>query len=513
MDRDRTRHDEAPRAPVAWPGLVAVSLGTLVLHAACLTQYGWFRDELYYLSCAKRPAWGYVDQPPFSIAVLAWVVGVAGERLGALRWMAALVGALLPILTGLIARELGGRARAQWVAAAAVAAAPIVLAIGHYYSMNVFDFCFWALATWLALRVLDRPSGGGWIVLGVVLGSGFLNKWSLMWWGAGLAVCLVLPAYRAQLRTAGPWLAAACAGLAFAPHLAWQVRHGWPTLEFMHNARTDKMAALEPAKFLLEQLLVLGPGAAPIWVAGLIAALAPARSRWRPVAIIYLATLVILLASGSARPGYLALATPALFAAGAVWWESRGRLAILAVGALAVLLALPLLPMALPILPVHRFAAYQARLGIAPRSAERKSMGALPQQYADMFGWPELADSVARVAASLPREEFARTIVIVDNYGEAGALERFGTGRLPTIACQHNNWFLWGPPDWDGGTAILVGRDAAEAREEFDEVISAGGAGHPLAMPYERDLPILIVRGFRPDLDLPTAWRAGKHYQ
>jgi len=222
-------------------------------------------------------------------------------------------------------------------------------------------------------------------------------------------------------------------------------------------------------------------------------------------------TLAILLASGSARVEYLSLACPALFAAGAVWWETRGRRARLTVAALAIVLAIPIAPLALPVLPVRSFLAYQAVLGRTPRSEERHRMGRLPQQYADMFGWPELADSVARVAATLSPAERSRAIVLVGNYGEAGALEQFGAGRLPAIACQHNNWYLWGPPSWDGRTAIIVGRDSSEAAGEFSDVVVAGRAGHPLAMPYEQELPILIARGF--NADLARAWRQGKHYQ
>src|SRR5439155_17516185 len=130
-------------------------------------------------------------------------------------------------------------------------------------------------------------------------------------------------------------------------------------------------------------------------------------------------------------------------------------------------------------------------LGREPHSEGRHRMGRLSQQYAEMFGWPELADSVARVGAMLTADERAHAIVVVDNYGEAVALEQFGAGRLPRIACQHNNWFLWGPPAWDGSTAILLRRDSTDARSEFDDVRVAAIAGHPLAMPYEQDLPIL----------------------
>jgi len=503
--------DDPPptRPPLARGALALVLLALAAVHAIGLTQYGWFRDELYYLSCSHRLAWGYVDQPPFSIAALALVRALAGESLVALRLAAALVALLFAALVALLARELGGRRYAQALAALAAGLAPVALGVGHYFSMNVFDQCFWVLATLLALRAVDSNRRGTWLALGLVLGVGLLDKWSVMWLGAGLAVAIVISPRRRALLTPWPYLAAALALAIFAPNLAWERAHHWATLEFMRNAQTRKMLALDPLRLLLGQLLSVGPGAAPLWLAGLVVALA--RAAWRPVAIVYLVTLAILLASRSARVEYLTLAVPALVAAGATWWEARGAAARTTVAAIAVLLAVPLVPFALPSLPVPAFVAYQRALGLAPQTEEHHRMGALPQHYADMFGWPELADSVARVAATLPPVERARTITVVDNYGEAGALERFGAGRIPNVCCQHNNWYLWGPPRWDGGTAILLGRDSSEAAREFREVVIAGHAGHPLAMPYEQNLPILIARGFTPDF--AAAWAQGKQYQ
>lgn len=498
------------RSPLAGRALALVAIATVAVHAAWLTQYGWFRDELYYLSCAKRLAWGYVDHPPLSIAVLALVRAVAGDSLVVIRLVAALTGASVGLLAGLLARELGGRTYAQALAAAVTAFAPLVLGNSHFYSMNVFDFAFWTAGTLLALRAFGRGAPRDWLWLGLVLGLGLLNKWSVLWLGAGLGVALLLSPARRALATPWPWLAAALAAAPSAPHLAWQAAHGWPTLEFMRNASSQKMVALDPLAFAGGQLFGLGPGAVLVWVAGLLVAFSPARPSWRPVGVVWAVTLAILVANGSARESYLALAVPPLFAAGAAWWEGRGRFARTAVAALALALTVPLLPFVLPCLPPATFVAYQRALGVAPGTAERHRMGALPQHWADMFGWPELADSVARVAATLPEAERARAIVVVDNYGEAGALERFAAGRIPTIACQHNSWFFW-PPEWDGGTAILVGRDSAEIAGEFRSVEVAGSAGHPLAMPYERDLPIVIGRGFAHDLR--EAWEAGRHFQ
>lgn len=501
--------DDPPRFEAAGVGLVAVAV--LAVHLAWLTRYGWFRDELYYLSCAKRLAWGYVDQPPLSIALLALVRAVAGESLAAFRLVAALAGSGVALLAAGIARELGGRRYAQVLAAFTAVFAPMSLGVAHFYSMNVLDMGFWAASTLLGVRAITRGRRYDWLLLGAVLGLGLLNKWSVMWLGAGIGVALLLSPGRRSLATPWPWLGAAIAALLFAPHVLWEIRWGWPTLEFVRNASAHKMRALEPAAFLVNQVLVLGPGAAPVWISGLLSGLAPRNPRGRIVTTVWIVTAAILIGNGSARAEYLALASLALFAAGAAWWERRGPVLRVAAASAAAVLAAPLVPLAIPCLSPERFEAYHRLLRLAPAAEERHAMGVMPQHFADMFGWPELADSVARVAATLPAGERARAIVIVDNYGEAGALERFGGGRLPTIACQHNNWFYWPPAHWDRRTAILLGRDSAEVAGEFSEVRVAGTAGHPLAMPYERDLPIVVARGFRPDF--AKAWIRGRHFQ
>ena len=499
---------EAPRPRLAVRELALVACGLIALHATVLTRYGWFRDELYYVSCAKRLAWGYVDQPPLSIALLAVLRALFGDGLVVLRLASALVAAVVATMSGLLARQLGGGRYAQVLSAIAIGTAPLVLALGHYYSMNVFDLGFWLLGALLFLRTLERPALARWALLGACLGFGLLNKWSVLWLGAGLGVGLVLTRHRRLLATPGPWLSAAIALTIFAPTIAWQVQHGWPTLEFIRNASEHKMRESAPLKLLLEQVLLLGPLALPLWLAGLLWR-GPQGSA-RLLVAVFGTTLVILMAQGHARAEYLALGLIPLIPAGAVFFSHRGRVVRALVPALLVLLV-PVVPFALPILSVERFVEYQRRLGQEPASEERHRMGALPQHYADMFGWPELADSVARVSKGLTPEERARAIVVVGNYGEAGALERFGAGRVPRVACQHNNWYLWGPPAWDGQVAILVGRDSSEAAEEFGRVEVAGVAGHPLAMPYEQGLPILVARDFH--ADLKAAWREGKHYQ
>jgi len=505
-----------PAAPLARAPLVALLAGTLLIHLPAMSRYGWFRDELYYVSCAKRLAWGYVDQPPFSIALLAAWRLIAGDSLVGMRIVPLLAHLAVVALTMRLAQRLGGGAFAQALAGVGALASLVYLGVAHYYSMNALDLVLWPWAALALLRAVERERLTDWAGFGVVIGLGLLNKLSMLWCAGGLGVGLLASGRRRVLASPGPWLAAAIAALLFAPHVAWQVSHGWPTLEFMHNATSRKMLANTVVGFALGQLLAMNPLAAPLWLAGLGRGLrGSGGDAGRVLAVQYVAVFVLLVAVRTARVDYLVAAYPGLLALGGASLEQTtsppGRAAWRAVAvALPLLGMVLLLPFALPVLPVDDFVRYQAALGRKPATEERHVMGALPQHYADMFGWPEFADSVARVAATLTPDERARAIVVVPNYGEAGALERFGGGRVPRVACQHNNWYLWGPPAWDRSVAIFVGRDSAEVARECDSVHVAGVAGHPLAMPYERDLPIVVARHFRPDL--AAAWKQGKNY-
>jgi hypothetical protein len=417
-------------APVATrgPRLVVALLATVVvaLHGASLTHYGYFRDELYYLACAQHLALGYVDHPPFSIAVLAVVRATLGTSLPALRLVPMLASIATLVLTGEIVRAMRGGVFATAVACTAEALAPIFLAFGHFYSMNSLDSVFWALSAWLFLRINDEPSTGRWLTLGLVLGLGLENKASILWLGAALAVALLV-FRRDLLKTRGPWLAAAVAALVLAPNVAWETAHGWPTVEFAKNAMEGKYKEHTLASFLGGVADIMSPSSLPLFMVGALAPFAMRTLRpWRPLACIPLVTFLILAASKAAKAEYLAASFPVAFAVAGValeiWLRAwpRGRWALLVpvVGRAALSI-----PFVVPILSIDRFLAYQAALGAKPDSSEKKDMGPLPQLYADMFGWNELVDAVAVAAATLTPEERAH----------AGVLSRSGYGaRQPS---------------------------------------------------------------------------------
>jgi 4-amino-4-deoxy-L-arabinose transferase-like glycosyltransferase len=498
-----------------FPPLVYAAAGThLVLHLFASDGYGIFRDEFYYLACADHLDWGYVDHPPLSIAILWLQRALLGESPWALRLVPGLAGAALVLLGARIARELSGGRFAEGLAAVAVAIVPMFLGMTAFFSMNSFDLLFWAAAALVVARIVNTDDARLWLALGALLGLGLQNKISVLFFGFGLAVALVLTPLRSHLLRPQLWLGGLVAAALFLPHVLWQVHHGWPTLEFIRNAKLYKITALSPLQFLGSQILEIHPLNALLWVGGLLWLLAGREGRkFRALGIIYVVAFVAMVLQKS-KPYYLGPTYPMLLAAGAVAFEgfSRTRTAlrpvvvsVIAVGGLLTA------PLAVALLPVEKFIAYQRVLGLAPVAAERMDMGALPQHFADRFGWEELTAAVAQAYRALPESEKAGALVVTSNYGEAGALRYYGPRHgLPLAVSQHNNYFLWGPGKDRAEVVITVGMDVEDVSDTFESVTVAGRFESPYAMPYETRPPILVCRGFK--IPLAEAWARGKKY-
>ena len=495
---------------------------TFLLQAFFATTYGIFRDELYYLSCARRLAWGYVDHPPLVAWITALWTGLFGDSVQSIRLLPALAALATVAVSGSIARRLGGGRYAVALTGLTVGLSPIVLGLTSVLSMNGFDLLFWALTFRLAVELLDGGDERLWIAFGGVAGVGLLNKISILFLGFGLAVGLVLARRFEPLRSRWFWWGGGLAALLFAPHLVWQQSHGWPTLEFMQNASATKNVALAPLDFVSRQILQTGPFQACVWLAGIGALLFARRFRpWRPLGFAYLAILAVML-STAAKPYYLAPVYPLLWAAGAVaieGWTSEWRLrpglrrALRAtVVGVIVVTGFVFAPLARPILPVDRYVRYARAFGQEPGTDERKELGRLPQFHADMQEWREMAEAVARAAARLTPDERQKACVYGQNYGEAGAVEHFGRELdLPPAFSGHNNWHLWGIGRCTTAPALLIlGNDREGLEKLFEEVELGATFDCRDCMPYEDDLPIWIVR--RPRESLLELWPRIKHF-
>lgn len=503
--RELTRFTPARLASILIPGTVV-----LVLLATAFTG-DYFRDEFYYLACRKRMAWGYVDQPPLSVAVLWIATRVLGDSLVVLRALSAGFIAASVYLTGVIARRFGGGPGAQTVAMTAAAIAPVWLSLGSFYSMNAIDVFIWTAAALALIDALDRPALSGWVWLGLMLGLGLLNKISVLWLGGGIGAGLLLTSWP-LLRTRGPWLAGIVAALMFLPHVLWQALNHWPTLEFIRNASADKMQMNAPLALVADQITGMHPFGSVIWIIGLGFLLFSARLRpYRLLGIVYLVVLLILIANRTSRSGYLAASYAPLLAAGGVavapWLTTRLRRA--AVLAVLVIGGVVTLPLAIPLLSTDRYVAYAAALGITPSTEEKKDLGRLPQFFADRQGWRAMVSQIGAVWDRLSPAERERAVVLTGNYGEAGAIEQLGRAAAMPAISGHNNYWLWGPGR-ASDVFIVLSRSRARQEARFQSVEEAGVIACGDCMPYENGLTIFIGRGLK--LPLDQLWAQLKHF-
>lgn len=495
------------RVLAAGVGVVAfLSIAKLALHLATTGRfgYGFFVDELYYLACGEHLAWGFVDMPPLFPAVTALIRAVFGDSLFAIRLLPAVSGAVLVLMTGLMARDLGGRRFAQGIAALGVLTAPIWLALHSMHTMNALEQILWTGAAWIVVRIVRDGWERGWLLFGALAGIGMLNKHSMAFFGVAVMAGLVCTPERRAFRSRWLWMGGALAVLIYLPNLVWDVQHHFPHFEMLANIKADgRDVQLNPLAFMAQQVLFLNPLALPLWLGGLAWFLADREGRrYRVLGLAYLALMAeMFLLDG--RVYYPAPIYPMLLAGGGVAlerWLSRWRFVKPAYATLLALSGAILAPMFVPMLPPETLIRYQKALGMAPPAIETHRMGPLSQLMADRFGWPEMARTVARIYHSLPPGDRAQAAIFGQNYGQAGAIDHYGPALgLPKAISGHLTYFYWGPRGYTGDVMIVMDDDRETLQKLFRSVEYGGRVEHPYSMPYQH-FDVWVCRGMREPL-------------
>ena len=496
--------------------LIYLALLKFLIHLAISTNYGFLRDELYYIDAGKHLAFGYVDFPPLIAWLAALVHVLAGNSLMAYHLIPALAGAFLVFLTGLIARELGANRFSQCLAAISSLTALTILGADTLFSMDPLDELWWVLAAYLLLRLIRRDRPRLWLLFGLVAGIGLLTKLTMLMFGFAIVVGLLLTPARKYLFTKWAWLGGAIAFAFLVPYLLWNAANGWPTLQFWSgyaNGHTDPASALD---FLYQQVLSMNPLTLPLWLAGLIYFFTPTGKPYRVFGWAFM-ILYVLFTLSHAKLYFLAPAYPPLFAAGAVLAQrlfvKRPRLNWLkpTYPALMALIALLLAPAAMPLLPPQNYGIMSFIGGDAGIKLADKATSQLPQQLADRLGWDTMTATVAQVYHSLPADEQAQACILAGNYGEAGAIDLYGPHyHLPHAVSGHNNFYLWGPGNCTGQTVIVIGNSSAELATLFESVTPVATITCAYCLPAENDLPIFISQHLK--MPIQTFWAKMKHF-
>jgi Dolichyl-phosphate-mannose-protein mannosyltransferase len=480
--------------------IAGIAAGFVALELAVAGRYGFHRDELYFLACARHLAWGYVDQPPIVPVVARIAVALFGSSVVGLRLFPAAAGGMCVVFTACMARELGGGRRAQLLAALAAATSAQVLATVHLLSTAAFDLFFWSAITFLVLRLLRTGDERWWLAIGAVAGVGLLNKYNVTFLLVGLAVGLVGAGRARMLASRWVWAGGAIALAIWAPNLIWNAQHDWASLAMLHSLHQENSTLGASIGFIPAQIIVVGPVLLPFWIAGLRRLLRHEFAR--PLGLAYL-TLVVLDVITGAKPYYLGGIYFVLFAAGGLRLEERlatGHRSPRRYVALFMIGALVALPLTLPVLPVNAL-------------AKGPWEGNINKDLSATVGWDPFVRQLAGVVASLPPSQRAHVVIFTGDYGAAGAVDLYGKRYgLPHAISGHNSYWWWGPTGaTDGATTIAVNLSRDYLDTIFTQVVPAGTVEAPHGIwTEERGEPIWICT--KQKITWSRAWPNAKHY-
>lgn len=432
--------------------LALLALFSILLHTLTNGQYGFHRDELATLDDARYLALGYVAYPPVTPFIARLALALFGPSLVALRFFAALAPGIAMVLTGSMVRELGGKRPAQLVATLAATIAPVAFGSGALFQYVSFDYLWWVLTAYLVIRLLKSEDPRWWLGIGTAIGAGLMTKYTMAFLVAGIVGGVLLTGARRYLRSPWLWCGVTLSILIFLPNFIWQIHHNFVSLEFLKSIHARDVRIGRADGFLLGQLWKSSNiVTVPLWLAGLYFLAAPAGKRYRLIGWMFVIPLAVLFFA-KGRDYYLAPAYPMLLASGAVWGEQwvgtlsaagarrvRGTTwwALAISGALVAVVVLPIAP-----------------LGSRWWTVANK----LNDNFNEEIGWPEMAETVAHIRDSLPREDRARLGILAGDAGEAGAINLYGSAYgLPRAISGSNSHWLRGYGDTPPQTVIAVG--------------------------------------------------------
>lgn len=465
--------------------VTAKAVATLATDA----RYGFHRDELYYVVAGRRLALGYVDFPPVTPVVARVAQAVFGMSLVGLRLPALAAGIGVVLLTSAMAKHLGGTPRAQWLAALTITAAGFFLGASGLFQTVSFDVLAWALALYAFVRLLTSGQRTWWLGIGAAVGAGMMTKFTMPALVAGIGAATVLTPLRRDLRTPWPWLGALVAVALALPNLAWQVAHGWPSIDFLRGQNARIRSANPTPKYLTDQLLLLGPF--PLVVCG-----AGARRLWRDLrlrALVWTVAAVELAYLVTRGKGYYPMDVfPVLIAAGAVtvagWPWTRFRTVVVGL----IVSGLIELPFTLPVLPEHTM--LQLRLD------------KVRDDFSAELGWHQVVATIAQAYATIPEPDRNGAAVLTQNYSQAAAIDLYGRSLgLPAAWSGHNTYWLWLPRHASLDVVLAVGFPAASLRQWFGQVTPLARIPESRRVDTEeRGAPIALCR--QPRLTASQLW-------
>ena len=493
-----------------WPLITGLAIFKLLLHLLTNTQYGLHRDEYLYFDSGNHLAWGYMEIPPFT-AFIAYLTQLLGGSQFIIRLFPALIGMSSVILLGNLIRELGGKAGAILLGCTGWIFSLAFLGSNSLFQPVSFNQFFWLLSASLLVKLVKEEAPKYWYMLGIIMGIGILTKYSIAFYLLGLAFAFLISPHRKWYGTKHPWIGLVIGVFIALPNIMWQLQHELPILAHMKELRETQLVNVNWADFILVQFLAHFMGSI-IWIAGLIAVFSlNSLKSFRFIGIAFLFT-ILLIGSLNGKPYYTFGSYSILYVFGGLAWEKWVKSNRMKVGIIAIIIILtaPLLPYALPLLPIEKMKAYCSYMndefGLdAPLTWENGSVYEIPQDYADMHGWDEMAKKTISFYLDLPLEKQQKCMIYGGSYGHTGALNYFGRKyKLPEAQGFNGSYMIWANPSIDFNAQLAV-EDTKLSSEEYrfwNTIILIDSVEHPLA----RD-PGYIYYKENPKVNTNEVWK------
>lgn len=485
---------------------------TMLFHLVTYNKLGFHRDEFLYLALGRHLSTGYWSNPPL-IGLISYLSQLLpGDALFTTRLIPAFAGAVLVLLTGLTARELGGTMYSQVLACLSLSLSLLVLRGYSMLQPVPFDILFWTLILFWFLRYINTRKPVFLLLIGVAFGLGILNKYMVVFLAAGLSLAILFTPQRWLWTSKHTWYAVMIALVLFLPNLIWQYNNDFPVIRHMQELRDTQLVNVKRINILIDQVLMFTLGSI-VWVSGLIWLLFARKSKnYRVFAYVYFSVLVIFLILRG-KSYYMAGLYPFLFAAGGVSWEAllKSKALRVTLVLLLTLLSIPLVPGGIPVMSAGRLADYYAK--IPPRLGaeallrwEDGRMHSLPQDFADMIGWDDLGNIVIKACDTV--ENKARIMIYAENYGQAGSIDHYGRPYgLPQVVSFSDSYLMWVPdsisPDVD-----LFFYVNNELGSDIDSLFAHIDSVGSITNPYAREFGTTVYMCRSPRSDFRSFWSA-----
>jgi hypothetical protein len=481
-------------------------------------QAGFYCDELYTIDLSKHLALGYVDLPPMVPAVIALTRLLLGESLLAIHAVSALAGSVTLVFICLITRELRGKLFAVALSALGYLATIMWLIFNSFFGYDCIDQMVLSIFLFLVVRFLKTENKKLWIGIGLTAGLAFMSKGTVLSYGPGFLVALLISKHRKQLLTPWPWVAVGLFLVVIAPWAAWQYANQWPTLEYWKHY---SLATLHPAtvvQYFVTVAVSLAP-AFPIMLMGLYRIFRRFGDKnYYFLGILFLVTLVILFRLHARFFMLMPLMMP-LLAAGSILIEellsgvgwrqwARGGVAFLLLAS-----GIACVPTPLTILPPAQMKQYASVFGFLWRSVKMDNSppAELPGVYGGRNGWESLVRTVAFVYHGLPQDDQSKCGIITDWFGPAGAVDMYGPKYgLPPGVCGHITYWLWGPGKTPWDVMIVVTWFKGRYQAIFEDMQQVAVIRSAYTMPYMSEIPVYLCR--KPKKNMEEIWHFLKAY-